>query len=151
MEEEKNLSDQVTATDQKMFTQDEVNEIVKKRLERVKQKSKASDEESEAFAKRIADLEEREKDYTKRVQELEKREATYKRMECSDFLKAHNLNEKLLDLFPTEDPEAFKETVSNVAEAFGTSFKSPDFVSHENNVSIGKGFAPGYKHVPKKY
>lgn len=83
----------------RMFTQDEVNQIVSDRLAR--ERAKAAPAEPSA-----QDLKE---------QELNAREAA---LACKEYIADQNLPAALLDIFPTSDAEAFKASAQALLTAF---------------------------------
>ncbi len=83
---------------ERMFTQTEVNEIVKRRLERAKTGPR---EPSEA--------EKRETAVTAREN----------RMDCREYLADNNLPRELLDVIDTSDPNEFKRKAETVVSVLG--------------------------------
>lgn len=100
---------------ERLFTQDEVNRIVKERL--LRDRSKASQEQQDKSAARAAELDAREN-----------------RLTCREYLLEKGLPAELLDTIDTSNPEDFKRKAENTAAAF--SAKKPrtvhKFVQHEN-------------------
>ena len=91
----------------KLFTQEEVNEIIKKRLERTKTKSGEDDPEQKA------DLQVRETELNNKEIELGKRETE---INCKSFLVDNGLPLVYLEVLDTLDLEKFKENVSKLNE-----------------------------------
>lgn len=117
---------------EKMFTKEEVNEIVRKRLSRIKDQQRNFDE-----------LDEREKSITQRENTLN----------CRMYLFENGLSEAYLDLFDNSDFETFKKKIEVVEKIksgrkpkrnpMGRSPETNDF-----NEDIG-GFGK-VKHNPRK-
>lgn len=82
-----------THTEERTFTQDEVNRIVSERLERERNKTTETNTLSE------------------REKELAKRE---NRMTCAERLSEENISKDLLDILDTSDPDKFMENVEKL-------------------------------------
>ena len=93
---------------EKLFTQDEVNAIIQKRLAQVKKHEAAaiSDESLQARAK-----------------ELDEREAALNaretRQTCQNYLRERGLSDDLLDVFKTDNAEEFMKSVDNAQSLLG--------------------------------
>ena len=118
----------------RMFTQDEVNNIVRDRLYRERERSSAQ-------------LEERERS-------LAARES---RLECADALKQAGVDSRLLDVLDTSDPEKFKSTLDILLDCFQSpnrgqmSWGIRHGSSEKSNADVSKCFSPGGdQHSPKK-
>ena len=84
----------------KMFTQEEVNNIVRERLNRVKAGAAEQDERATALDEREAAVQQREQ----AMQQKESRAA------CEDHCKAKGYDTAFLDLLDTSDPETARCT-----------------------------------------
>lgn len=109
----------------KMFTQEEVNNIVRDRLSRAK--AAAAEQES-----RTAALDKREADLKAKEAEMQQRAG---RAACAEYCKAKGYDESVLDMLDTSDPEKFSTTLDKlltIAEAAYNkklaSMKVPRFV-----------------------
>ena len=120
-------------TKEKVFTQSEVNEIVRKRLER------------ESKKKANINFEEMEKT-------LSQKENT---LNCKEYLIENGYTKEYLNMFKGLQFDEFKNKVEEL-ERF-ISFRSSVKVPKRNQESATKkdmaqsGFNKGYKHIPKKY
>lgn len=90
----------------KMFTQEEVNNIVRERLNRVKAGAAEQDERATALDEREAAVQQREQ----AMQQKESRAA------CEDHCKAKGYDTAFLDLLDTSDPEKFTALVDKLHE-----------------------------------
>lgn len=151
--------------EEKLFTQAEVNEIVRKRVERVKRKheeapSGADPEHEEASGvpgtpsqdERIAELDKREK----AIQLKENRSA------MTEFLQKNNFPLDLLEVVDLEDIEASKKTIIKYADAFDVTGRKKHIPSpvggHDGGDNKNRIFWDGFsgltikgsKHKPKK-
>ena len=118
---------------EKLFTQEQVNEIVRKRLERQKEKDNISSQQ----------LETREADLTAREQKLS----------CREYLTDMGYPAELLDILDTTDVEKFKEKADKSARLFGN--MQQDVAPLANpEPDYGNMKEPAFadtKHVPKGY
>ncbi len=138
-----NLANEATEnqTQERLFTQDEVNKIVTERLKRDREKRKA-DSDLPHMASEAELL------------------ARANRLDCREFIIEHGYPSELLDVVDTNDVDAFKEKVANLNEIYKSNYGYPRVkdggeVAHhddENDVrmSIRKGFQKDAVHVPKK-
>ncbi len=151
MEEEKNIEQPTEPnTDpadtgekgKKLFTQEEVNEIVRKRLDRVKVEPR---EPSEA-EKREADLKARES-----------------RMACREYLDKFSYPKELADIIDTSNPEEFsrradaankliQDMLNKKEDEMKAKRPRPYYPSFSNDpvYSEKKGFGSS-KHIPKSW
>lgn len=108
----------------RMFTQDEVNQIVSDRLAR--ERAKAAPAEPSA-----QDL---------REQELNARESA---LACKEYIANKKLPAVLLDIFPTSSEDAFKTAVQKLVDAFPIIAGKPSGMivntGTEHGVPIGGG------------
>lgn len=127
----------------KLFTQDEVNEIVKKRLMREKGK-----EERKGAGDGI----------TEREKSIEEREvlvsARENRVACFEFANEKGYPKKLLEILDTSDPEKFREQAEKLTELYKQEkpkvypgVERSNFTPHNSGV---RPFADT-KHKPKQY
>ena len=98
----------------KMFTQEEVNTIVRERLNRVKAGAAEQDERATALDEREAAVQQREQ----AMQQKESRAA------CADHCKAKGYDSAFLDLLDTSDPETFTALVDKLHETATASLKA---------------------------
>lgn len=129
----------------RMFTQEEVNHIIKQRLAKVKEINKATEEEiakqvEEATASRTAELDAREK-----------------RLECRSYLIENGYPEELLDALDTSDAETFKQKADTLAGIIAKNRPVAPLGSGEP-VLTGKlggalqdAFSANNAHKPKKW
>lgn len=128
---------------QRMFTEDEVNEIVRKRLERYKDKH-SSDEE---VAKLSAELDER-------AEALKKRELE---VSCLDFLYKNRMDPYMMEVIKADDLDDFINKACKVRQMIVDANRSipPAFnpeTSQEDSGSnkIAEAFSIGYRRQPKE-
>lgn len=98
----------------KMFTQEEVNNIVRERLNRVKAGAAEQDERATALDEREAAVQQREQ----AMQQKESRAA------CADHCKAKGYDTAFLDLLDTSDPEKFAALVDKLHETASAGLKA---------------------------
>ena len=131
--------DQQGGTDQngqheKMFTQEQVNEIVKKRLAKVKQQEGTEPPE----------------DYTAKVAELTAKE---NRLNCREYLLQKKYPKELLETLDTSDVEKFKEKADMLQEIYGRKYPQPlgsaEFDGYGDG-PVTQAFSYGKKHKPDK-
>lgn len=127
--------------EEKLFTQEEVNNIVKKRLcERKKEKQNINEE-----------LEKREK-------AIEERESSVmlmeNRVECREMVNEKEYPKKLLEILDTSDPEKFREQAEKLTDLYKQEkpkvypgVERSNFTPHNSGV---RPFADT-KHKPKQY
>ena len=144
-------------TDERLFTQAEVNEIIRKRLER----KKASDDEEREYSEQLAaqaqqladtqlKIDEREKALTELQDSLASRESL---VTCKEYLHAKGYPADLINILETSDPEQFKVKADAAVRISGAGIaplgSSEPTLTKDANV---KGaFSPDYKHTPKEY
>lgn len=128
---------------EKLFTQDEVNEIIRKRLK----KYKGNEEKTEADPDRVSVLDQREKDLDRRSFELE----------CREYIHEQGYNPEFMDFISADNIEDFKSKADGLSELVQRSnrFVPPRFNPEMNNSfgemeNIRKGFSPEYRHEPKE-
>jgi hypothetical protein len=98
----------------KMFTQEEVNNIVRERLNRVKAGAAEQDERATALDEREAAVQQREQ----AMQQKESRAA------CEDHCKAKGYDTAFLDLLDTSDPERFTALLDKLYETAAADLKA---------------------------
>lgn len=119
---------------ERLFTQEQVNEIVKKRLER------------------NGDVEAREQKVEVKERELKAQE---NRLICKEHLVDNGYPLELIDIINTENPEEFKEKLEKTANLFKGKYQHrgvPPLAQIDSilDADIGKAFGK-QKHEPKKY
>ncbi len=119
----------------KMFTQEEVNQIVKERLAR--ERAKTAPPEPSEEEKRQADLEAREN-----------------KLFCREYVLNNRLPSELLDLFDTSDYENFAKKAGIVSGLLKTAKGVAPLYDPESGRGYSDGYPEGFKnskHVPKNY
>lgn len=128
---------------EKLFTQEEVNEIIKNRLKRQGEKQK------EAVADATAEAE---KTLTDKMAELKSRET---RLDCRAYLIEKGYPPELLDIIDTSDTEKFMEKADKAVNAIGSRKKrGAPLASNEDpltDATFTAAFKSGGKHNPKKF
>ena len=125
-----------------LFTQEEVNEIIRKRLYERKneqEKNKCTEE----------DYQRREQDLSERERTLSLRES---RISCMEYLKKNNYPDELLEALDTSDFKAFKENAERISNAYNRmkkNFRTAPLAAPETPVSDNNECFPNSKHVPK--
>ena len=99
---------------EKMFTQEEVNNIVRERLNRVKAGAAEQDERATALDEREAAVQQRE-------QAMQQKES---RVACEDHCKAKGYDTAFLDLLDTSDPERFTVLLDKLHETAAADLKA---------------------------
>lgn len=133
-------SQEVTETEvneEKLFTQDEVNEIVRNRLERVK-----LDQD------RLKQLAERERQLDLRQKELSQKEDALK---CQHYLEDKGYSLTLMEVLDTSDPDTFMLKADKIASIAKPSMVQP-MASYEQPLhtnDLPDAFARGHKHKPR--
>ena len=126
----------------RLFTQDEVNEIIRKRLFERKKEQEKNKRTEEDYQKRENELIDREKAVASRET----------RLSCMEYLKENNYPDELLDALDTSDIEGFKENVEKISIAFNKSVGGtnpyPEY-NPEPALSDNKTSFPNSKHIPK--
>lgn len=127
-----NVTDSEKETGEKLFTQEQVNEIIKKRLGRQKEEN-ANVQELET-----------------RAAELTKRES---RLSCKEYVLKKGYPAELLDIIDTSDVDTFKQKADKASNIFSNqreSFVAP-LASAEPNMIGGSVFPADTKHTPRGY
>lgn len=130
---------------ERLFTQDEVNGIVRDRLQRDREKRKA--EQTGQQAEQAAALE-------ARTAELAARES---RIACHEYLLENGLPVKLLDIIDTSDAKEFERKAAEAVDAIRTERPAAKRDTHLYRRSserfsadaIGEAFRSDVKHTPK--
>ena len=149
MEENKNLEtfEETTAQEdnqheeqpeEKMFTQEEVNQIIKKRLERQGKQYQAKEAEAASEA---------EKALESRTAELDSRE---KRLDCRAYLMDKKYPLDIIDIIDTSDVDAFKEKADRVMDMTGNKRVAP--IASDDPDDFGDEYQEfiNAKHIPKE-
>jgi hypothetical protein len=131
------------AEEEKTFTEEEVNEIVRKRLERYKEKHGTSEE----AAQKLADLEAREADLNKRAFKLE----------CAEYVRSKGYDADMLEIIDAEDIDTFKHKADRFSEMIESRpFRSapplgnPEMPEESIDDKLSDAFSFGSKHKPKQ-
>ena len=93
-------------SEEKLFTQEQVNEIIKRRLGRQKEQDNTQELET-----RTQELNAFEQELRVREQELEN---SKRLLECKEYLKDREYPEKFLDLIDTSDVSVFKRKADEI-------------------------------------
>ena len=138
--------------EEKLFTGEEVERIVKKRLERFREKR--HDSQAEDLAAREQAFNEREQAFNEREQAFNARES---KLSCMEFCYKNNYDLEFIDILDTSDPKVFKDKVEKVSR-INTAKKYVAPPATYEAVDLGKpggplaeAFSPDYKHTPKKW
>lgn len=130
---------------ERLFTQEEVNQIIKKRLERRKEEvAETADQIQQRVDEAIAE----------RNAELDRRAS---RLDCQEYLMKSGYPKELLDSIDTSDVEAFKQKADKVFNVFESRAKkvaplgSSEPIVTGSRSPIASAFAPDQKHTPKKF
>lgn len=140
------ITDQV-ADEERKFTQSEVTEMIKKRLERANRKASENDNSKE-LEELEAKLKERENALNEREKSFNKKFSEFSKAKCVEYLKERDLSDDLLTMLDTSDFDAFKKKVDDLSGIFRQK-KQPGYNSSEKDTT-GSKFSD-YTHVPKKY
>lgn len=127
--------DQSSTGSGRMFTQDEVNRIIKERLQRDRESRK----------------QERDDQSSARAAELEARE---NRMTCKEYLLESGYPLEMLDTIDTSNPAEFKVKAFKLFNAMQNKpsifCPTPDFCAETPpNDAIAEAFSGSAKHIPK--
>ena len=145
MSEEKNIEPSEELEEQtaagRLFTQEEVNKIVKTRLAKVKADNQANEERvaemvKEATAARNAEL-----------------DAKEKRLECKVYLTSCGYPSELLDALDTSDVETFKKKADSLVGVFGRNRPVAPLGSGEPVITgkLQQAFGHEQAHKPKSW
>ena len=118
---------------EKLFTQEQVNEIIKRRLSR-QNAEKPTAEELSAREEKIS--------------------AREKRLDCKEYLNDKDYPTDLLDILDTSDVEAFKEKADKAYALFGEKNTAPPLASTEMYSGVHNTvnpFTTPQKHKPRSY
>lgn len=115
---------------EKMFTQEQVNEIIKKRLERQKENN-VNSQELEA-----------------RAAELTAKES---RLDCREYLINREYPVELLDLIDTSDVKMFKEKADKMGQLINRSQGVAPLANLDVFHEKADAFTTNSKHQPKGY
>lgn len=147
MENENMNTEQQTESqpEQKLFTQDEVNAIIQKRLAQVKKHEAAAISDDELTARSKA-LDEREA-------ALNARET---RQTCQSYLREHGLSDELLDVFEISSAEEFIQKVENTQKLMGvepypTVKDGGGITDTPNEPNLRDAFLNTPAHKPKEF
>jgi len=123
----------------KMFTQEQVNEIVKKRLERQKEDNL----DAQNLEERAKELEAKERDFSLRES----------RFSCREYLNEKGYPDDLLDILDTSDLKKFKEKADKTCQIFGLTYYSVAPLASTEPIIKKEtlGFEKDEGHKPKGY
>ena len=136
-----------TKNNEKLFTQEEVNNIVKKRL----------------YERKKQDQQNTEGDYSKKEKNIEERESSVtireNRVTCREMVVENGYPKELLDILDTSDPEKFKdhaEKLSKLYRAESQNTNAPKVypgVKPSNDHFYKSETTPfaNTRHIPKQY
>ena len=133
---------------EKLFTQEEVDSIIRKRLERYK---------ANEPAKESKELEEREEALIRREKELEKRSFSF---DCRDYLRMNGYDSSFIDLITADSLDEFKDKADKLHAIIedehrqSSAFVAPAFTSPFEVVKgspISEAFSPERRHEPKQF
>lgn len=129
--------------EERLFTQEELDRIVKERLARQKASAEAkADNEAEAKAK----------EFESRELDLKQRES---RLACKEYLLEKGFSEGLLDVIGTEDVDAFKKKAEKLEEIYGGSRRRVPPLASTEPAGLGKdSIADAFRnpsHRPKPF
>ena len=130
---------------EKLFTQADVDRIVKERLKR--SKAKAEEDFSEEINNRAKDLAAREETLKGRESDMSAKES---RLKCKEYLLDNHLPGDLLEILDTNDVETFKKKAEKVSRLTKTRRTAP-IASSDNAEAAADGFSREVKHKPKPY
>lgn len=132
--------DNGTSSDEKKFSQREVNEIIRVRLER---------ERAKLQPKEPTEAEIMQQEAEQKQKELDARES---RLTCKAYLLDSGYPSELLDVLDTSDPDAFKDRALTVMGMIKAAKEpAPLF---EPGYALGDsvdGFKRNIKHTPRQY
>ena len=121
---------------EKLFTQEEVNEIIRKRLAKEKAKAETVSANDPELTARAA------------------------RLDCKEYILDNGLSMDLLDVIDTSDVAAFKEKAAKIKEVIDKATPAYPTVKDGGSVNnlpedpdaaIRKAFSKGAAHKPKQY
>lgn len=131
-ETEQTTTTQAGESAERLFTTEEVNKIVRERLER--DRAKRGEGAAPEQLQKAADL-----------------KAWENRLLCKEFIMENNYNSILLETLDTSDLESFKEKAQKLSENMGARcIPTPGFSANDNVLddSIAQAFSIENKHVP---
>ena len=138
---EKENVDRGKDQEERLFTQAEVDEIIKKRLERIKEKQPDAD-----TLDKLAKLEEK-------TTELDKREFG---LNCKSYLIDKGYDPDLLDIISADDLDSFKDKADRLNSMIGSRQPAPPLANSESintdstSDKIADAFSLRNKHIPKE-
>lgn len=134
--------DNGTSSDEKKFSQREVNEIIRIRLERERAKQQPKEPTEAELMQQEAEQKQR---------ELDARES---RLTCKAYLMDSGYPSELLDVLDTSDPETFKDralTVMGMIQAAKGPAPLADVSITDTVADIPDAFGRNMKHTPRQY
>ena len=132
--------------EEKLFTQEEVDNIVKRRLYERKKEKQEHQNTNEELEKREKAIEEREHSVTLREN----------RVKCCEIVNEKGYPKELLEILDTSDPEKFREQAEKLTELYKQGQEQPKVypgVKHSNITPHKSDVRPfaNTKHKPKQY
>lgn len=131
---------------EKTFTQDEVNRILKRELEKREKSYQKKIDDARTEAERLARMSEqeraeheraqREADYENRIKELERRELS---TQVREMLIEKGLNPEFTQLIPMENAETAKAAIDNLHKAFNKAVEKKVQEEVEKRLKQGAG------------
>lgn len=142
LEQEENLKEEAPKEEEKLFTQEEVNEIIRHRLHERKKAQAHAEQTEEELQERVNTLNERENSLNLREERLSRIE----------YLKSKGYPDELADIIHVSEKDTFEKNVDKLVGAFERSgmmkSKYPSYTPYEGGETYD--FPPvGAKHEPK--
>lgn len=131
--------------EERLFTKDEVNDIVKRRLDRQKKSIETVQRLNDDYEERLKSVDDRET-------AVELRE---KRIECKEFLSENGYPKELLLMLDVSDPEQFKKNAEALQQAYSKILKQrkplPLASNDPSELKTPRGGFENTKHKPKQW
>lgn len=142
LKQEENLQEEAPKEKERLFTQEEVNEIIRHRLHERKKEQAHAKQTEEELQERVNALNERENSLNLREERLSRIE----------YLKSKGYPDELADMIHVSEEETFEKNVDKLVGAFERSGilknKYPSYTPYEGGETYD--FPPvGAKHEPK--
>lgn len=135
-------AEHVEPKNKRLFTQEEVNNIIRNRLNERKKEQDRVEYNEKKFQKREQELAEKEDALNKRIELYER----------TEFLKRNNYPESLLELVTLNEGEKFEDKVRaivKVVDATKHHRRTYDYVAEPDGNTTGDFPAIGTKHEPR--
>ena len=128
--------------EEKLFTQEEVNRLIKDRLKRVR--AKAADEHD-------LDIKSREDALTKRESDLKARETA---LQCKEYLMKQGYPSDLMEILDSNDFETFRKKADKVMQLNGSRHRKVAPLGNTESLhdkpESAEAFSQNIKHKPKQ-